>query len=300
VRILVTGSSGLVGGAIASHLLAQGHEVIGLSRGLSKAARRLPRAIAVDIGRAGAAGVIALEQRCDAIVHAAAATDSDPYAPSISVTNGLGTQQMLELAARWRVESFVFLSSVPVIGRPTSLPITEQHCADPRSAYHASKLYGELLLSVARRDGLPTLSLRLTAPVGPGMPADRILAVFVRRALSGEPLEVAGGGTREQDYVDVRDVATAVEASVKLRATGLLNIGSGRSVSNLDLARRCVEAVGSSSEVRLSGVPDDEDGVRWEVSIAAAESALGYRPRYSLEDSITTVAEQLRKDLVHG
>jgi len=201
---------------------------------------------------------------------------------------------MLELAARWGVESLVYLSSVPVIGRPFELPVTEQHPVDPPSAYHASKLYGEQLVDVARRDGLATVSLRLTAPVGPGMPAARLLPTFVRRALSGETLEVMGEGTRGQDYVDTRDIAAAVEASLVRRATGLLNVASGRCVSNLELARRCVAVVDSSSDVMLSGAPDPEEGVRWEVSIALAERELGYRPRHSLEDSIAAVAGGFR------
>lgn len=291
----MTGASGLVGGAIATHLCAEGHEVIGLSRRPSGKARRLAGAIALDIGVAGAAMKLATEhQRCDAIVHAAAAIEHDPYAASISLTNCLGTQQMLELAAAWGVESLVYLSSVRVIGRPCEFPITEQHPVDPLSAYHASKLYGEQLLAVARRDGLPALSLRLTAPVGAGMPPGRILPAFVRRALSGESLEVAGEGTRGQDYVDTRDIAAAVQASLARRTTGLLNLASGRCVSNLDLARRCVEVLGSPSTVTHGTRPDPEEGGRWEVSIAGAERELDYRPRHSLEDSIAAVAEELR------
>jgi UDP-glucose 4-epimerase len=290
----VTGSSGHVGRAIASHLMAAGHEVIGLGRRLTKDNRRLTGAIAADLGQPGVAQMLVSgHSRCDAIVHAAASLDQSLECPSISLTNGLGTQQMLELATRWEVGSFVYLSSVPVIGRPARTPVTEQHPVDPPSAYHASKLYGEQLLAVARRRGAAGISLRLTAPVGPGMPDGRILSVFVRRALAGEPLEVAGGGTRGQDYVDVRDIAAAVHASLERRAIGVLNIASGRCVTNLELARRCVELLDSPSAVLLTGAPDPEEGVRWEVSIEAAHAQLGYRPQWSLEDSIAAVAEEL-------
>lgn len=291
----MTGATGLVGDAIATHLSAGGHEVIGLSRRPGAKNRRLAGLIAVDIGVAGVASMLATEhQRCDAIVHAAAAIEHDPYAPSISLTNCLGTQQILELAARWEVESLVYLSSIGVVGRPFELPITEQHPVDPPTSYHASKLYGEQLMAIARRDGLSTISLRLSAPVGAEMPPGRILPTFVRRALAGELLEVAGDGKRGQDYVDTRDIAAAAAASLARRATGLLNVASGRCVSNLGLAQRCVEVLESSSEVTLPGTPDPEQDVRWEVSIVAAERELGYLPRCSLEDSIVAVAEELR------
>lgn len=294
MRVLVTGASGHVGAAIAGHLVAAGHEVVGLSRGLSRSTRALSPAISADLGRPGLAATLASGQpRCEAIVHAAAAIDNDPFAAEISLTNCLGTQQMLELSSRWQASSFVFISSVPVIGRPVALPITERHPTDPPSAYHASKLYGERLTALAAREGTAAVSLRLTAPVGPGMRVDRILPVFVRRARAGERLEVAGRGGRCQDYVDARDVAAAVAAALERRATGVLNIASGRCVSNIDLAHLCVSVLRSSSEVGCTGIPDPEEGVRWEVSIAAAEGMLGYRPAHSLEDSIAAVAGEL-------
>jgi UDP-glucose 4-epimerase len=296
LRVLVTGASGHVGGAIAQHLLASGHEVVGLSRRLTKESRLLSSALAADVGRDGLAETLVSQQpRCDAIVHAAAALDKEPFAPAISVTNGVGTQQILHLAQLWQVERFVFISGVTVIGRPRRLPITERHPTAPLTAYHASKLYGEHLTAVAAGGGLPAVSLRLTAPVGPGMPGDRILSVFVRRALGGEPLELAGQGTRMQDYVDVRDVARATEAALGRRVTGVLNIGSGRCVSNLELAQQCVSVTGSGSEVRLSGTEDREEGTRWEVSLARARKAIDYAPGESLESSIAAVAQDIAR-----
>jgi nucleoside-diphosphate-sugar epimerase len=234
---------------------------------------------------------MARQPRCEAIVHAAAAIDAPAW--EIALTNCLGTQQMLELAARWEVQSFVFLSSLPVIGRPRSLPITEEHPPDPPTPYHASKLYGEHLTSLSARGGLPAVSLRLTAPVGAGMPERRILAVFVRRAAAGEPLELAGQGSRQQDYVDVRDIAAAVAACLEHRPRGVLNVGSGRAISNLDLARLCIETLGSGSPVRLHAGPDPEEGVRWEVSIEHAAACIGYRPRYSLAETIRELGARM-------
>ena len=289
MRVLVTGSSGFVGGAIADRLLAGGDQVVGLGRRLTKTNRGLTSAIAVDLTAPGVAGRLAETQpRCDAIVHAAASLDQSPHATGASLVNGLGTQQIAELAARWEVSKLVYISSLPVIGRPSALPVTEEHPANPLTAYHASKLYGEHLVALA---AVPALSLRLTAPVGTGMPEGRIMTVFVRRALAGEPLVVAGGGTRTQDYVDVRDVASAVKAALDRDATGLLNLASGRAVSNLELANRCVKTLGSSSPVTLSGEPDPEEGLRWEVSIERARAAIGYEPEHTLEDSIAAVAQ---------
>jgi nucleoside-diphosphate-sugar epimerase len=295
MRVLVTGSSGHVGGAVAAHLFQSGHEVLGLSRRHTTSSASLSNTVAADLGTLGLADLLSNQhRRCEAMVHAGAAIERGLYGPEIALTNCLGVQQMLELGARWEVERFIFISGVAVIGRPLELPVTEEHPANPPTAYHASKLFGEQLVALAAEQGIPALTLRLTAPVGPGMRETRILPVFVRRALRGERLELIGRGTRCQDYVDVRDAARAVAAALERHAGGLLNIGSGRCVSNLALARLCVELLGSSSEIVASGRPDPEEGVRWEVSIARARTALGYRPRCSLEDSIAAMASELR------
>ncbi len=293
-RVLVTGSSGFVGGAIARHLLESGCEVVGLGRGLTAGNRALTGAVAADIGKPGLADALRAGQpRCDAIVHAAAAVTFAPFAPEIATTNCLGTQQLLELAMAWEVGSFVFLSSLPVIGRPVRTPITEEHPTAPLTAYHASKLYGERLVSLCTEAGLSGISMRLTAPVGAGMPGSRVLAAFAERARAGEPLEVAGRGSRGQDYVDVLDIATAVAAAIERPQRGVVNLGSGRCVTNLELAQACVAQLGSSSAIETVG-EDSEEGVRWEVSIAAAGRLLSYRPQRSLADSIEAVADDLR------
>jgi nucleoside-diphosphate-sugar epimerase len=223
-------------------------------------------------------------------VHAAAMVGEGLDDTRLVLANGLGTQQMLELAQRWEASRFVYLSSLPVIGRPGDVPVTEDHPVAPRTAYHASKMYGEQLVAVASANGVRGVTLRLTSPAGAGMPEGRIVSVFVSRALAGEPLEVAGHGSRAQDYVDVRDVAAAVAASLERRVTGVVNVASGRPVENRDLAKRCVRALDSSSEVRLGAGEDPDEGVRWEISIERARVELGWEPEHDLESSIRAVA----------
>jgi UDP-glucose 4-epimerase len=303
VRVLVTGASGHVGGAIAAHLAEMRTEtrtqlvplrLVSLSR--QAVATDSPGEHATfDIGVAGVADTIAAAiPRCDAIVHAAASLDKDPHSPSIALTNCLGTQEMLRLASLWNASHFIYISSVPVIGVPRELPITEDHPTAPPSAYHASKLFGEHLVRLAAHDGFATVSLRITSPVGPGMPANRILSAFVRQAMANQPILLAGRGARRQDYVDVRDIAIAVEHCLSdAGVTGLYNVASGRAVSNEELARRCVAALRSQSPIEFDGKPDPDDAVAWDVSIGRARQRLGYEPRFDLEDSIRALAADL-------
>lgn len=290
MRVLVTGSNGLVGRAIARRLADAGYQTVGLGR---SAGPREPVSdyIQADLGLERAADRIAGQHEpCAAIVHGAALLDTGDGEASLLRANCLGMQQALELARRWGARHFAYLSSIGVIGRPQSHPITEDHPTEPLSAYYASKLFGEHLVRLASQQGMPAASLRLTAPIGPGMPEGRILAVFVRRAMAHQPLDIAGRGTRRQNYVDVRDIAAAVELCLRAAASGLFNLGSGQTVSNGELAQACVHALDSSSPIRYSDQADPEDGLVWDVSIDRAAASFGYRPRIVLEESIRTVA----------
>jgi len=295
VRVLLTGASGFVGGACASHLARRGLEVVGLSRrrpGNSALAEELQ----ADLGSPGAAEAIAAATApCEAIVHAAASVEigSDPV--ELILANCLGTQQALALGRAWGVRQFVFLSSVPVVGRPTGSPILESHQVAPETPYHATKAFGELLVATEAAAGHAGVSLRLSAPVGPGMPDDRILPVFVRRAVRDESLRVHGRGTRRQNYVDVRDVAAAVEGALERDVTGVFNVAGQDAISNRELAQLCVRELDSHSAVELTG-DDPEEGLAWEISIEKAARELGYVPHQSIEDSIHDIAAAIRED----
>ena len=91
--------------------------------------------------------------------------------------------------------------------------------------------------------GARAVSLRIPSPVGPGLRARRIFSTFVEAASRGEPLRVAEPA-RAQDYVDVRDVADAIRASLDARGNGVFNIASGRAVTNEALARRLAKERG--------------------------------------------------------
>ena len=294
MRILVTGSSGLVGGAIARRLVEEGHEVVGLSR---RSSANLPgevQQVQGDIAALSFREAVGGVAPCQAVVHAAASRDYRDDASEISLTNGLGTQQVVALARTWAAEHFVYISGITVIGRPVDLPITEDHATHPLTAYHASKLYGEHLVEIACRAGPAGAILRLTAPVGPGTPDNRILSIFVRRALDNAPITLHGQGLRRQDYVDVRDVGLAVGDCIEQRVAGVYNIAGGRAVSNRELAEQCIRRLDSTSAITFSGRPDPDDDVVWDVSIDKASAAFDYSPRHTLDVSIDAVAAGLR------
>lgn len=290
MKVLVTGASGHIGGAIVHALVEAGHEVVVAVRGNERvqgAAKTLPFNL-LDDGIADS--LLRAVERCDAIVHAAAIMD--PTFPNADVSRGNagGTHQLLNVAQAWGGVSFVYISGVGVIGAPLQHPISETHPAQPATTYTASKLYGEILTRLYGESGAPAVSLRVSSPVGPGMRARRIFSIFAEAAAKGDTIHV-GDPERRQDYVDVRDVAAAVVACLGTAVTGLYNIASGRAVSNLELAKTAVAALNSASHIEVS--PQQSVPQVWDVSIEAARRAFGYAPRISLIDSVRDFAHSL-------
>lgn len=286
MRVLVTGASGHVGGAIRQALLAAGHDVASPGR-----------ATGLDLAAPDVAAQWRAIAPCAAIVHAAAVLSGAATSRTLVATNVEGTRSLLEASAEWRARVFVLVSSIAVLGAPSpgGRALEEDGTPSPRTPYAATKLLGEHLVTMAGEAAPRRLALRLTAPVGRGMAHGRLLPVLVRRALAGEPLRLQGEGSREQDYIDARDIARAVTLALRedASAAGVLHIASGRPLSNRDLARRVLAVTRSRAAVEFTGEPDAEEGLCWRVSVEKAARELGFRAAIPIEESISEVAAGL-------
>jgi UDP-glucose 4-epimerase len=287
MKILLTGGNGFIGGHVRRAFTQAGHHVVTVSRSSTESTD-----LEAMLGAPSyVPSVSDFVPSCDAIVHLAACIDYDDRNPDLVSVNVGGAQQILELARSWQVRQVIYASGLPVIGIPQHLPITEEHPLNPLTVYHATKLAGEKVLGVMRRDGISLASLRISAPVGKGMPDKRLLSTLVRRALQGKKITILGKGGRQQDYVDVRDIAQAFLACLNQKIDGTYNIGSGSPLSNKTLAEQCSSILKSKSRIKFTGIDDAEDQV-WDVSIERAAEDFGYAPQHDMTSTIRWVAEK--------
>lgn len=292
-RVLLTGSNGFIGTHVSSHLSALGYDVVGVGRRSSPVARcssYIQCDLASQNGRTDLAKELA---KCDVVVHLAADMRKAPYEIEVLETNTKGTQLLLELCEEMEVDSFVQLSSLPVIGHPTCVPIKEDHPVKPPTIYHLTKHVQELLANYAAyTHGLRTVSLRICSPIGAGVNPQTIFPTFVRRAKTEEDIVLYGKGTRVQTYIHVNDIAAAVEACITSRnACGVYNLAGPEPISNIDLAYRVVEVMGSKSRIVFSGHPDACESEKWVVSTSKLEADTGFIPEVGIEEMILDLAD---------
>jgi UDP-glucose 4-epimerase len=239
-------------------------------------------------------------QGVDAVVHlAAVCINKSVSEPTESLdVNLLGTQNVIDAAARAGVRRIIYASSASIYGDPTSLPMRETDPPSPLTPYCIAKLAGEHLLAFyAQRTGISWLALRFFNVYGPAQPTDAyytsVVVTFLRRLAAGEPPVIDGRGDQSMDFVHVTDVARAVGLALESSASGeALNVGTGQQTTIAQLANQLIRALGSDVEPMFR--PRDVLVTQREASIDRIREILGWEPTIGLADGLTAVVEHLK------
>jgi len=198
------------------------------------------------------------------------------------------TAELLELARVRGVPRFLMSSTNAVVGEMGGRTITEDSTLHPLTAYGATKAACEMLMSgYANSYGMHTCALRFTNIYGPGMEfKDSFIARIMKAALAGTTLQIYGDGLQRRDLVHVDDVAAAVVLAWTHEWAGTVVIGSGESVTVLDMLERARKATGLPLPAEHVAAREGEMPAVV-VDISHARS-LGYTPGVSLDDGLAS------------
>ena len=304
--VLVTGGAGFIGSHIVNRLISSGYSVRvldDLSTGkLSNIAVHVKtgKVDFVEGNVRDASTIKTVVKDVDASIHLAAIT-SVPFSvenPNDTFeTNVTGTLNMLTSCATEGVSKLILVSSCAVYGNPKSLPVDEQHPANPISPYAKSKLAAEkFCLGFHQKSLIKSVVLRLFNVYGPRQNVDDysgVITRFVDRCNQRLPLIIYGDGAQTRDFINVQDVVEAVLKSLENNAAEgeIFNIGSGISTSVHELAKTVLEITQSGSEIRFDK-PRTGDIKDSYADISKAEALLGYKPLFSLREGLQALIEQ--------
>lgn len=284
---------------LTNWLLREGHEVRIYSRSPNRFSPPFPAAEYVE-GELGNAGLIrdAVED-VEVVYHFASTTipktsNDDPvYDVRSNVVDTLG---LLEACVAAGVRKVIFASSGGTIyGPPRTVPIPENHPTDPITSYGIVKLAVEKYLSLFHHlYGLDYAALRISNPYGPYQdPAGQqgVVAVFLRRLHTGQPITIWGDGSVVRDYLYISDLVEAlVLAAGEEIQQKVLNVGSGQGVSLRDLISHISVAAGEEPVVQyLPGRTLDVPANVLDVRRAGEE--LGWTPRTELANGLAATWE---------
>ncbi|HEV3275733.1 MAG TPA: NAD-dependent epimerase/dehydratase family protein [Terriglobia bacterium] len=203
-RILVTGATGFIGGAVARRLLSEGRTVRAMARQPEKAADLEALGAEVVMGDLGDEDLLErAAQGCAVVIHCAAQVTPADTRTAFEGPNVAGTENVLVACGKCAVKRFVHLSSVAVFGLPGAGVITDASARGPAGEAYSDSKFGaeEAVWSFCRARSLPFTIVRPSCVYGPGSPYWSIRPLKSIR--KGKMLIIAGGrGTFNYVYID--------------------------------------------------------------------------------------------------
>lgn len=307
--VIVTGAAGFIGSHLCEALLDRGCTVRGIDAFSDNYDVRIKRRNAaalsahdnfkliegslIDIDLGGALSGV------EYIFHLAAqpgVRDSwherfDEYVDA----NIRATHRLCETVRGKDIKRFVYASSSSVYGETTMLPMSEAHPTRPLSPYGVTKLSGENLSLLYRKNyGLPVVALRFFTVYGPRQRPDMVFHRFIKLALDGKPVPVYGNGTQTRDFTYIDDIIDAnLRAMDYSGAEPVFNVGGGTRMTlnaALDILGTLVPGgLDVQYEARAMG-----DVTHTYADIALVHKELGYAPSANIEEGLAREVEWVR------
>jgi GDP-4-dehydro-6-deoxy-D-mannose reductase len=298
VRVVITGASGFAGSWLARACMADGDEVIGVSR--RGTAPPGARGIALDVGDVDALTTLLTDTRPHVIYHLAALSHVGRswHNPAATLhTNACGAVSVLEAISAGAPQArVVWVSSGEIYGSPAGLPIPEDAALQPENPYAVSKAAGDLLAGVyAQARGLDLVRARAFAHAGPGQQPIFLISNLAKQGATAKAdgvkrLEIrTGRAETRREVTDVRDVVRAYRLLADPAVpAGIYNVCSGTSSSTADRVAAVgaaidpieVEHVVDPALVRAHEAPDLRG------SHARLRDATGWEPVVPLEQTL--------------
>lgn len=294
MKLLVTGLSGFVGGWIRD-LVTDDPQWRDVS---------LLPADGYDLLDRDSLDALVTARRPDAVLHLAASSSvaeaiRDPVATAN--VNVIGTLHLLDaLEAAGFTGRFLHVGSSEEYGRveAETLPVAETAPLEPRNPYAASKAAAEMfVLERVRRGKLDAVLARPFNHTGPRQDSRFVLPSLARQvaeiALRRRPPAILAGDLDiTRDFLDVRDVATAyLTLLLHGKCGGIYNVCSGHESRLVDLLASLLRLAGTSADVQRDPAllrPAEQRRVCGE---NARLRALGWAPRYSLEQTLLSLLD---------
>jgi dTDP-glucose 4,6-dehydratase len=306
-RSVVTGGAGFLGSHLCERLLDDGDEVLCLDNFLTGTPANVDHLLerpGFRLIKADVTDYIHVAGPVDNVLHFASPASPIDYLqlPIETLKVGsIGTLHALGLAKE-KGARFLLASTSETYGDPKVHPQPESYWGHvnpvgPRGVYDEAKRFAEATTMAYRRyHDVDTAIVRIFNTFGIRMrPNDgRAIPTFVRQALTGEPITVAGDGsqTRSIQYVD--DLVEGVVRLLRSGHLGPVNIGNPHELSMLELATIIRDKCGSSSEIVFIPRPEDDPTIR-QPDIALAKDVLGWEPKVHIDDGLARTIDWFKE-----
>jgi dTDP-glucose 4,6-dehydratase len=297
-RAVVTGGAGFLGSHLCERLLDDGYDVVCLDNFLTGSPRNVEHLMqrpGFRLVRADVSDYVHVTGPVDVVLHFASPASPIDYLrlPIHTLKVGsIGTLHTLGLA-REKGARYLLASTSETYGDPQVHPQSESYWGHvnpvgPRGVYDEAKRFAEALTMAYRRThGVDTAIVRIFNTFGERMRPDdgRAIPTFIRQALLGEQITVAGDGSQTRSICYVDDLVEGIVRLLGSDHPGPMNIGNPHELSVLDLARWIRDLADSRSDITFIERPEDDPLVR-RPDITLARSVLGWEPAMPIDQGL--------------
>lgn len=291
-RIIVTGSSGMIGTALCEKLLEMGV----LFLGVDKVENRWNRHIETLTMRKDLTEKLSYPTHSDydMIIHLAANARVFDLVkdPDMARDNILMTYNMLEFARESGAKKFILASSREVYGNASGKLFYKEDevnldlCESP---YTASKISSEALVQAyCRCYGINFIIIRFSNVYGRYDYNDRVVPLFIARALKDLPLTVFGGN-KILDFTYIDDAINGLYQVISQFGKAknrVYNLAGGEGYSITEVATKIKTMLASNSEItfKKSRIGEVEEFI---ANIDRARFMFNYDPKYNIDQGLT-------------
>jgi dTDP-glucose 4,6-dehydratase len=307
-RALITGAAGFIGSHLVDYLLAQGHEVIGMDNFITGDRANLEhiRSPGFQFVEHNVTEEIRIDGPLDYILHFASPASPIDYLelPIQTLKVGsLGTHKTLGVAKAKKAK-FLLASTSEVYGDPLVHPQKEDYWGNvnpigPRGVYDEAKRFAEAMtVAYHRYHGVDIKIARIFNTYGPRMRVKdgRAIPAFISQALQNQPITVFGAGHQTRSFCYVSDLVDGLYRLLMSQQNMPVNLGNPAEMTIEELAETIRRKTGSTSPIVFEPLPVDDPKVR-QPDITLAQKLLGWSPRVSLDEGLTTTIAYFRKKL---
>jgi dTDP-glucose 4,6-dehydratase len=250
-----------------------------------------------DICNQAEVEAIFAEKQIDVVVNFAAESHVDRSIESSYAflkSNVMGTQNLLDVALKFKVERFLQISTDEVYGSITEGSWEEEEPLKPNSPYSASKAGADLLVQAyGRTHGLNIGITRCCNNYGLRQFPEKLIPLFVANVIDGKRLPIYGDGEQVREWIHVDDHCRAIATVLQKGTPGeIYNIAGNNEYKNIDLARKIIRYFGKNEEETFSFVQDRKGhDVRYSLTGNKAKKELGIEPKIEFEAGLKETIE---------
>jgi UDP-glucuronate decarboxylase len=264
-NVLVTGGAGNIGSSLVKRLVESGsYYVVVLDNLITGSKYKLPIShpdrwefVKANVNKYRDVAEVMLARRFEYVFHFAAMvgvkrTQNQPLKVLEDIQ---GIRNILDLSKNTSVKRVFYSSSSEVYGEPVHIPQNEFNTPlNSRVPYAVVKNVGESYLkSYFKEYGLNYTIFRFFNTYGPQQSRDFVITRFLSAALKNEPIPVYGDGSQSRTFCYIDDnIDTIIKClEGELFINDILNIGSNKVTTILELANLILKLTGSQSKIEF-------------------------------------------------